>query len=128
MSAGQMSSAEMGFRLGALIGVCAGFVGAILMAFAFRAYLADQHALEETRLALLNLSKPEAALAPQLREYLKARVYANAARWATAGSLAGVKIDFGPVNMDILDGVSIDKDSPAWMFYEDAMLVHGVRK
>ena len=64
-------------------------------------------------------------LEPQLREYLKARLYSTAANNINEGWLAGWKIDFGPVDDSILFPVYAIKNASATQeVYEAALARH----
>ena len=53
------------------------------------------------------------AVAPQLREYLKGRLYWNAAVWIPSGWLSDLAIDHGPIDEKVLGSIAIAKDGTA---------------
>jgi hypothetical protein len=67
------------------------------------------HALEESRMANGALTQKEVQLSPQLREYLKGRLYWNAAVWIPKGWLDS-DIDHGPIDETALGSLRIAKD------------------
>lgn len=86
----------------------------LIVARSFGYFESQHHAMEEARLCYQALSTPKVSvhLQPQIREYLKGRLYWNAAMWI--GSSAEVDewhINFGPVDTSLLQGVAFDKDS-----------------
>lgn len=105
----------------------AGFIcGAII--FSGLAYYAmfDSHTLDEFKVSYSNLKNKD--ISPQLREYLKERIYWNMAVWMRKRNdfFNGYYPDFGPVNKEILGNVSGIKDcSTSKEVYEQAMKRHG---
>jgi hypothetical protein len=69
-------------------------------------------ALQENKVAAANLKFYSTNLTPQLREYLKARIYCNVNTFYpnTPGYLLQTDWDFGPVDKGILGKVLIFKD------------------
>jgi hypothetical protein len=91
---------------GALLGVILGFkLGWRQSSF--------QVALQENKVARANLTSTNTA--PQLREYLKARVYYNVHRYfpSKSGYLLKSDWDFGPVDRNALGRLVVFKD-PDW--------------
>ena len=88
--------------------------------------------IKEAKICLINLEGDDPKhLSPQLREYLKARLYSNASDHINKGWFAGRKLDYGPVNLDILGNVyAIKNASDPNDLYESAMERHhpGTRK
>ena len=81
----------------------------------------DRHALAELKLTQVQLSRYSTTMSPQLREYLKCRLYLNVCEVRKRtdffkGSRA--EVDFGPVDLTILDGVSAIKgpESPGDLY------------
>ena len=69
------------------------------------------HAVEESRLARLALSEEDGfKLSPQLKEYLKGRLYWNSAIHIGDGYVSSLLKDYGPVDSNLLDGVIYAKD------------------
>ena len=77
-----------------------------------------QQALKENKVSMANLRFFGTNLNPQLREYLKARIYCNVSAFypAKAGYLLRSDWDFGSVDRAVLGPVSVCKDpaSTAW--------------
>jgi hypothetical protein len=75
-----------------------------------------QLALQENRVAAANLKfagqNGDSELAPQLREYLKARIYSNVHTYypSTTGYLLERDWNFGPVNRTNLGNIAVFKD------------------
>ncbi len=103
-------------------------VGAVLTALVLW-YVAGArdffHALEESRMAQLALVIEKKTLTPQLREYLKGRLYWNAVVWIPRGWFSGMDIDHGPIDEETLGTIVIAKDgtSPDYV-YRAAMKKH----
>ena len=100
-------------RLGAILLVMLAFgigiaVGAIL---GFRKGR-FQAALQENKIATWNLQFHSTNLEPQLKEYLKARIYCNVFTFypSTPGYLLQKDWDFGPVNRGALNKIAVFKD------------------
>lgn len=69
------------------------------------------HAVEESKLAELALSEPEGVkLSPQLKEYLKGRLYWNSAIHMGDGYVSGLLKDYGPLDSNALEGVIYAKE------------------
>jgi hypothetical protein len=81
-------------------------VGSLLTAigsFILQAKTSDVHVVEEVKICTANITKPD--IAPQLREYLKERLYWNAAIWMHYRPdffVGAQRLDFGPVDTKIL--------------------------
>jgi len=104
-----------------LIGFVTGF-------FYGRATHQEYKPVEEFRTAHILLTDGS-DLNPQLREYLKLRVYWNAAVMIRSEWLEGYKFDFGPVDESILgDAGKIKGPSKIEEFYPAAMEKHGQKK
>jgi hypothetical protein len=69
-------------------------------------------ALNENKVAAANLKFYSADLTPQLREYLKARIYCNVNTFYpnTSGYLLQTDWDFGPVKRSVLGKILVFKD------------------
>ena len=72
------------------------------------------------------LTSPEKTLQPQTREYLKGRLYWNAAHWIDDSSmLEGWHLDFGPIDASALGGLGFAKDATgADEIYKAALARH----
>jgi len=90
-----------GFLIGLLIGYFFGFRQGTF-----------QLALQENKVAAANLRFNGANSSPQLREYLKARIYCNVNTFYpdTSGYLLQKDWDFGPVDKEILGKILVCKD------------------
>ena len=85
------------------------------------------HSTEESKLCFAALKDDSAKLHPQTREYLKARLYWNAAVWMTRPQMSGWDFDFGPVDDSALGGIVAIKDaSSSADVYRDALSKHGI--
>ena len=97
--------------LSLLVGIV---IGVSLASVFFYYTLYDMHALEEVKICIGNLEKePKGEVQPQLREYLKVRLYWNALvnmRYRSDFFSESMKLDYGPVNQSILGSVSGIKD------------------
>ena len=73
-------------------------------------------ALRENKVATVNLKFCGTNLTPQLREYLKARVYCNVYTHypSQQGYLLQKDWDYGPVDRDTLGHVLVFKDQVVW--------------
>lgn len=81
--------------------------------------------IEEAKICYINLDQDQQSLSPQLREYLKARLYSAASHYITEGWLDGWQIDFGPVDDSVLGGVvAIKNASETREVYEAALSQH----
>ena len=81
--------------------------------------------IEEAKICYNALIESPASLDPQTREYLKARLYSNAATWIRAGWLDGWHLDFGPVDDTALAGLDPIKDAETTRdVYEAALRKH----
>jgi len=80
--------------------------------------------VEEAKICYSALTSAK-TLAPQTREYLKGRLYWNAARWISPDWLEGWHIDFGPVNDTNLAGIVFVKDAVSNLeIYQEALQKH----
>jgi len=93
------------FVVGLTIGLLIGSIGGCKSA-SFGA------ALQENKVAAANLKCCGTNLTPQLREYLKARIYCNVNTFYpnTAGYLLQKDWDFGPVDRSVLGKILVFKD------------------
>lgn len=91
----------IGLVIGLLVGSIVGSKGASFGA-----------ALQENKVAAVNLKFHNDDLSPQLREYLKARIYCNVNAFYpnTAGYLLQKDWDFGPVDKSVLGKMLVFKD------------------
>lgn len=81
--------------------------------------------IQEANICYYNLETKSASLDPQLREYLKARLYSASANHINEGWLDGWEINFGPVDDHILFPVlAIKNASPTKDVYEAALERH----
>ena len=81
--------------------------------------------IEEAKISYYNLEEHWAGLDPQLREYLKARLYSASANYVNEGWMDGWDIDFGPVDDSVLAPVyAIKNASPTDEVYQAALLRH----
>ena len=86
------------------------------------------HVIEESKLCYSALTDHAAKLQPQTREYLKARLYSNAATWVSPSWMEGWAINFGPVDDAALGGLDPIKDAETTStVYQVAMRKHGLR-
>lgn len=95
----------------------------------FAALYMDSHAIEEFKMCHVNLTTHcSTNLTPQTREYLKERLYWNAAVLIPAGFFPDYQFDFGPVDESALNGITGIKDcSTSQDVYEYAMEKHHQR-
>jgi hypothetical protein len=96
-----------------MVFVCGVLFGAVLMYLARWYFVVPHYMIEEARMSRVALTHTQVPLHPQLREYLKARFYWNAAVWAPRGWLDPGPIDFGLVDELLLGGVPVAKDGSA---------------
>ena len=109
----------IGLALGILVGVSA--------CWGFGLFATSYHSTEESKICFAALQNDSAKLNPQTREYLKARLYWNAAVWMTRPQMSGWNFDFGPVDDSALAGLVAIKDaSSSADVYRDALSKHGV--
>lgn len=81
--------------------------------------------IEEAKICYTNLEQDPQSQSPQLREYLKARLYSASANYISEGWLDGWQIDFGPVDDSVLGGVyAIKNASETREVYEAALSRH----
>lgn len=97
---------------GLMIGVGFGFV----LGFKKGSF---QVALQENKIATVNLKFNSTNITPQLREYLKARVYYNVHRYypSKKGYLNQVDWDYGRVDREVLRNIAVFKD-PDWTAWD----------
>jgi len=113
------------FWLGLVLGLLTGATGAWIIGFFNNFGRQPFHAVEETKLCYIALSSKNLQLQPQTREYLKGRLYWNAAVWVEPGWLEDWHIDFGPVDDGILAGLTFVKDgSASEEVYRNALSKH----
>lgn len=106
-----------------LVGVLIGFAACYSSGWFFT----SSHPIEESKLCYVALKEHPERLQPQTREYLKARLYWNAARWVRPSWMAGWEIDFGPVDDSALGGLDATKDATSTSdIYRDALSKHDV--
>jgi len=81
--------------------------------------------LDEAKVCYYALTHTKGVLDPQTREYLKGRLYFNAAYEIQSGWLQGYHIDFGPVDDAPLKGLKFMKDiTTSDEVYMDALKKH----
>jgi len=81
--------------------------------------------VEEAKICYHNLVEHRDTMSPQLREFLKARLYSTAASYIDEGWLDGWTIDFGPVDDSILSPIySIKNASETNNVYQSALHKH----
>lgn len=76
-------------------------------------------ALQENKIATVNLRFNSTNVGPQLKEYLKARIYCNVFTYypSTEGYLLQKDWDFGPVDRETLGKIAVFKD-PHQVFWD----------
>jgi hypothetical protein len=101
--------------VGILIGLGVGFV------LGWRQRQFDL-ALQENKVAAVNLKFNSANLCPQFREYLKARIYCNVYNYypSNRGYLLQKDWDFGAVDRQVLGSIGVWKDPHQKVFDWDA--------
>ena len=84
------------------------------------------HPIEEAKMCYAALTDPDQKLHPQTREYLKGRLYWNAATWIDDSSwFEDWHLDFGPVDTSSLEGLRFAKDATgAEELYRAALTRH----
>ena len=99
------------FLLGIFVGICAGYVWGIKAGM-------FESALQENKVAVANLRLHATDLAPQLAEYLKARIYSNVFTYypKKPGYLIQKDWDCGAVDGKVLGKIRTSKDphQAAW--------------
>lgn len=111
------------FFVGLTFGVLLGF-GAC---YGFGSFATAYHPIEESKLCYLALTDHPERLQPQTREYLKARLYSNAAIWVRPSWMAGWQLDFGPVDDSALGDLIAIKDAASTTeIYHAALSRHGI--
>jgi len=92
-----------GFAIGSIATLAVGW---------YRGFLGQPYQpIEEAKMCYLALTQTPSVLQPQTREYLKGRLYWNAAVWISPSWLDGWHIDFGPVDESALAGLYVVKDA-----------------
>ena len=111
--------------LGLLAGVALGSAATFVVGW-YQGFLRQPYQpVEEAKICYFALTETPSLLQPQTREYLKGRLYWNAAVWISPSWLKGWNIDFGPVDDAALAGLQFAKDaSPSLDVYEDALKKH----
>lgn len=99
------------FWAGLAFGLFLGASGALLAAWGVGMLRSRYHPIEEAKLCYAALTNPDLRLQPQTREYLKGRLYWNAAIWIKPSWLDDWHLDFGPVEEKSLDGLRFVKDA-----------------
>ena len=90
-------------------------------------FATSYHPVEESKLCHLALTDHHERLQPQTREYLKARLYSDAAIWVRPSWMAGWQLDFGPVDDSALGGLIAIKDAASTPEIDHAALTrHGI--
>ena len=108
-------------------GVALGFLLGVGACYGFGYFAASYHPIEESKLCYLALTDHPDRLQPQTREYLKSRLYSNAANWVRPSWMTGWQLDFGPVDDTALGGVVAIKDaSSSAEIYHAALTKHGI--
>jgi hypothetical protein len=111
------------FILGLCVGVLLGFAACYSLGY----FVTSYHPIEESKLCYLALTDHPERLQPQTREYLKARLYSNAAFWVRRSWMAGWHLDFGPVDDSALGGLIAIKDAESTAeIYQAALAKHGI--
>jgi hypothetical protein len=106
-------------------GLVIGTISGLVLAKVPNPFIQPYHPVEEAKICYVNLTKYSSSLDPQLREYLKARLYSTASNSISEGWLDGWKIDFGTVDDSVLQPVYAIKDaSPTNEVYEAALAKH----
>ena len=115
----KVSTLAIGVLVGAIVGLAVGFACG-------RCQGQFQVAFQENRVACSNLRFRPTALGPQLREYLKARVYSNVAAFypSKSGYLLSTDWDHGSVDRGVLGSVMVCKD-PDWAAWDWSSAVRG---
>jgi hypothetical protein len=81
--------------------------------------------IDEAKMCYSALTNSKLELQPQAREYLKGRLYWNAAIWISPSWLNDWHIDFGPVDDSALAGLDFAKDaSTSKEVYQEALRKH----
>jgi hypothetical protein len=108
-----------------------GLLAALLVAFASGYFVGvfdgkSKHAVEEFKICHSHLAQDAEKLAPQTKEYMKERLYWNAAVWIEPKRISSYRFDFGPVDVSLLGAArGIKDDSTSEEIYRDAMTIHG---
>src|SRR6478752_7612349 len=92
------------------VGLCTGALLGFSVCYVWGCFTTSYHPIEESKLCYLALTDHPERLQPQTREYLKARLYSNAAIWVRPSWMAGWRLDFGPVDDSALSGLVAIKD------------------
>ena len=81
--------------------------------------------IEEAKICYTNLEMHSESMDPQLREFLKARLYSVSAQYIQEGWLDGWEIDFGPVDDSVLTPIYAIKNAASTLeVYNAALLKH----
>ena len=108
-----------------LLCVGTGVLLGVAICWIFGVFVHRYPAVEESKLCHEALANHPEKLQPQLREYLKARYYWNAAVWISPSWQAGWQTDFVPVDDSLLAGLDPYKDaSTSSEIYEAALRKH----
>lgn len=108
-------------------GIALGFLLGVAACYGFGYFATSYHPIEESKLCYLALTEHSDRLQPQTREYLKARLYSNAAIWVRPSWMAGWQFDFGPVDDTTLGGVVAIKDASSTAeIYQAALSKRGI--
>ena len=106
--------------LGTMIGLGAGWICGVY-------FSSVNHALEETKLCDISVNDKMITLHPQTREYLKARLYSNAAYWISPSWMEGMMSDMGPVDEAVLSRIiAIKGPETTRDAYQRAMEKNGI--
>ncbi|MBK8039077.1 MAG: hypothetical protein IPK22_18395 [Verrucomicrobiaceae bacterium] len=110
---------------GLITGLFFGAVSALLAAWSLDLLGSTYHSVEEAKICYSALTDSDHPLQPQTREFLKGRLYWNAARWISPSWLEDWHIDFGPVETAKLEGLPFAKDAvSADEVYRSALAKH----
>jgi len=105
-------------------------VGAVLAGVVLYYATYDMRTLEEVKVCTANIQKTD--IEPQLREYLKERLYWNAAVWMRNRRdffTGSQQLDFGPVDTKVLGNARGIKDSSSSLeVYEAALKKFGMQR
>jgi hypothetical protein len=108
------------FVIGGLVGATLGFAVAVQK-------FANQGQVAEFKILQKNLAA-DPPPQPQLREYLKARLY-YVAMGLTPQDVAGQKIDYGPVEPQVLGRIDPRQETVAWdQLYQDVLTRYGLER
>lgn len=85
-------------------------VGSFFFGVSSRPEVNSQSGAMELRLAVSNLEKSSDSLSPQLKEYLKGRIYRQLASGVRSGWVDS-NLDYGPIDRSILGPIKVVKDA-----------------